>query len=188
MHETSSYALLIHFHSAPYALYNAPPSTSGSREPLGWTCRTVRSWTPWWTSPMPWGVMGLRRWRPTHAAGLARHRWSPDGPHAPLANAQATAAVQRWLETPGMPRRCVSHRCDRAFCRGGNFSECQGQLGFGSHLGSIDNRLFLYTFGIIVGDTHKFQSRATGVQLLHCCHLMGDGRWTAMATRAFPCR
>ena len=41
------------------------------------------------------GVTGLRRWRPTHAAGLARHRWSPDGPHAPLANAQATAAVQR---------------------------------------------------------------------------------------------
>lgn len=48
-------------------------------------------------------VMGLRRWRPTHAAGLARHRWSPDDPHAPLANAQATAAVQRWLETPGCP-------------------------------------------------------------------------------------
>lgn len=49
------------------------------------------------------GVMGLRRWRPTHAAGLARHRWSPDGPHASLANAQATAAVQRWLETPECP-------------------------------------------------------------------------------------
>ena len=48
-------------------------------------------------------VMGLRRWRPTHAAGLARHRWSPDDPHAPLANAQATAAVQRWLETPECP-------------------------------------------------------------------------------------
>ena len=48
-------------------------------------------------------VMGLRRWRPTHAAGLARHRWSPDGPHAPLANAQATAAVQRWLETTECP-------------------------------------------------------------------------------------
>ena len=87
-----------------------------------------------------------------------------------------------------MLRRCVSHRCDRAFCRGGNFSEYRGQLGFGSHLGSIANRLFLYTFGIIVGDTHKFQSRATGVQLLHCCQLLGDGRWTAMATHAFPCR
>lgn len=48
-------------------------------------------------------VMGLRRWRPTHAAGFARHRWSPDDPHAPLANAQATAAVQRWLETPECP-------------------------------------------------------------------------------------
>ena len=32
-----------------------PSSTSGSREPLGWTCRTVRCWTPWWTSPMPCG-------------------------------------------------------------------------------------------------------------------------------------
>lgn len=49
------------------------------------------------------GVMGLRRWSPTYAAGLARHRWSPDGPHAPLANAQATAAIQRWLETPECP-------------------------------------------------------------------------------------
>lgn len=46
------------------------------------------------------GVMGLRRWRPPHAAGLSRHRLSPDGPHASLANAQATAAVRRWLETP----------------------------------------------------------------------------------------
>ena len=49
------------------------------------------------------GVIGLRRWRPTYAAGLARHRWSPDGRHASLANAQATAAVQRWLETPECP-------------------------------------------------------------------------------------
>ena len=49
------------------------------------------------------GVTGLRRWSPTYAAGLTRHRWSPDGPHAPLANAQATAAVQRWLETPECP-------------------------------------------------------------------------------------
>ena len=87
-----------------------------------------------------------------------------------------------------MLRRCVSHRCDRAFCRGGNFSEYRGQLGFDSHLGSIANRLFLYTFGINVDDTHKFQYRATGVQLLHCCQLLGDGRWTAMATHAFLCR
>lgn len=75
----------------------------------------------------------------------------------------------------GMPRRCVSHRCGRAFCRGGSFSISQGQIGFGSHLGSIANRLFLYTFGIIVGDTHKFQSRATGVQLLQL--LPAVGRW-----------
>lgn len=187
MHETSSNALLIHFHSAPYALHNAPFDLGIKRAtrldmPDGKVLDVMVDFSD------AMGVMGLRRWRPTHAAGLARHRWSPDGPHASLANAQATAAVQRWAGDAGMPRRCVSHRCDRAFCRGGNFSECQGQLGFGSHLGSIDNRLFLYTFGIIVGDTNKFQSRATGVQLLHCCHLMGDGRWTAMATRAFPCR
>ena len=39
----------------PHMPCTTPPSTSGSREPLGWTCRTVRSWTPWWTSPMPCG-------------------------------------------------------------------------------------------------------------------------------------
>lgn len=164
-----------------------PPSTSESREPLGWTCRTVRSWTPWWTSPMPWGSWVYADGG--HARGRAR-------PSPLVAGRSPRPARQRAGDSSspalagdaGMPRRCVSHRCDRAFCRGGNFSEYRGQLGFGSHLGSIDNRLFLYTFGIIVGDTNKFQSRATGVQLLHCCHLMGDGRWTAMATRAFPCR
>lgn len=82
--------------------------------------------------------------------------------------------------------RCVSHRCDKAFCRGGNFSYCRGQLGFGSHLGSIANRLFLYTFCVIVCHAHKFQSRVTGVQLLLL--LPAVGRWTAMATHAFPCR
>ena len=102
MHETSSNALLIYFHSAPYALYNALFD-------LGFK-RTARLDVPDGKVPDAMvdfsdamRVMGLRRWRPTHAAGLARHRWSPDGPHAPLANAQATAAVQRWLETTECP-------------------------------------------------------------------------------------
>ena len=80
--------------------------------------------------------------------------------------------------------RYVSHRCDRAFCRGGSFSISQGQLDFGSHLGSIANRLFLYTFGTIVGDTHKFQSRATRVQLLLV--LPAVGRWK-MDCDGYPC-
>ena len=160
----------------------------GSREPLGWTCRTVKSWTPWWTSPMSGGG---HRSTPMEAHVRGRARPSPlvaGRPPRLACQRTGNSSSPALAGDAGMPRRCVSHRCDRAFCRGGNFSECQGQLGFGSHLGSIDNRLFLYTFGIIAGDTHKFQSRATGVQLLHCCHLMGDGRWTAMATRAFPCR
>lgn len=99
MHETSSYALLIHFHSAPYALYNAPFDLGFKRAarldvPDGKVLDAMVGFSD------AMGVMGLRRWRPTHAAGLARHRWSPDGTHASLANAQATAAVQRWLETP----------------------------------------------------------------------------------------
>lgn len=156
MHETSSNALLIHFHSAPFALYNAPPSTLGSREPLGWTCRTVKSWTPWWTSPMP---EGGHRSTPMEAHVRGRARPSPlvAGRPPRLARQRTGNSSSPALAgDAGMPRRCVSHRCDRAFCRGDNFSECQGQLGFGSHLGSIDNRLFLYTFGIIVGDTHKY--------------------------------
>ncbi len=94
MHETSSNALLIHFHSAPYALYNAPFDLGFKRAarldvPDGKVLDAMVDFSD------AMRVMGLRRWRPTHAAGLARHRWSPDGPHAPLANAQATAAVQR---------------------------------------------------------------------------------------------
>lgn len=102
MHETSSNALLIHFHSAPYALHNAPFDLGIKRAarldmPDGKVLDAMVDFSD------AMGVMGLRRWRPTHAAGLARHRWSPDGPHASLANAQATAAVQRWLETPECP-------------------------------------------------------------------------------------
>ncbi len=102
MHETSSNALLIYFHSAPYALYNAPFDLGIKRAarldmPDGKVLDAMVDFSD------AMGVMGLRRWRPTHAAGLARHRWSPDGPHASLANAQATAAVQRWLETPECP-------------------------------------------------------------------------------------
>lgn len=102
MHETSSNALLIHFHSAPYALYNAPFDLGFKRAarldvPDGKVLAAMVDFSD------AMRVMGLRRWRPTHAAGLARHRWSPDGPHAPLANAQATAAVQRWLETTECP-------------------------------------------------------------------------------------
>lgn len=102
MHETSSNALLIHFHSAPYALYNAPFDLGFKRAarldvPDGKVLDAMADFSD------AVRVMGLRRWRPTHAAGLARHRWSPDGPHAPLANAQATAAVQRWLETTECP-------------------------------------------------------------------------------------
>ena len=98
MHETSSNALLIHFRSAPYALYNALFDLGFKRAarldvPDGKVLDAMVDFSD------AMRVMGLRRWRPTHAAGLARHRWSPDGPHAPLANAQATAAVQRWLET-----------------------------------------------------------------------------------------
>lgn len=98
MHETSSNALLIHFHSAPYALYNAPFDLGFKRAarldvPDGKVLDAMVDFSD------AMRAMGLRRWRPTHAAGLARHRWSPDDPHAPLANAQATAAVQRWLET-----------------------------------------------------------------------------------------
>lgn len=94
MHETSSNALLIHFHSAPYALHNAPFDLGIKRAarldmPDGKVLDAMVDFSD------AMGVMGLRRWRPTHAAGLARHRWSPDGPHASLANAQATAAVQR---------------------------------------------------------------------------------------------
>ena len=94
MHETSSNALLIYFHSAPYALYNAPFDLGfkGAAR-LGVPDGKVLDAMVDFSDAI--GVMGLRRWRPTHAAGLARHRWSPDGPHAPLANAQATAAVQR---------------------------------------------------------------------------------------------
>lgn len=100
MHETSSSALLVHFHSAPFALYNAPFDLGFKRAarldvPDGKVLDTMVDF-----SDAMW-VMGLRRWRPTHAAGLTRHRWSLDGPRASLANAQATAAVQRWLETPG---------------------------------------------------------------------------------------
>ena len=80
--------------------------------------------------------------------------------------------------------RCVSHRCDKAFCRGGNFSYCRAQLGFGSHLGSIANRLFLYTFCAIVCHTRKFQSRVTGVQLLLL--LPAVGRWK-MDCDGYPC-
>lgn len=102
MHETSSNALLIHFHSAPYALYNAPFDLRFKRAarldvPDGKVLDAMVDFSD------AMRVMGLRRWRPTHAAGLARHRWLPDGPHAPLANAQATAAVQRWLETTECP-------------------------------------------------------------------------------------
>lgn len=102
MHETSSNALLIHFHSAPYALHNAPFDLGIKRAarldmPDGKVLDAMVDFSD------AMGVMGLRRWRPTHAAGLARHRWSQDGPHASLANAQATAAVQRWLETPECP-------------------------------------------------------------------------------------
>ena len=94
MHETSSNALLIHFHSAPYALYNTPFDLGFKRATrLGVPDGKVLDAMADFSDAI--GVMGLRRWRPTHAAGLARHRWSPDGPHAPLANAQATAAVQR---------------------------------------------------------------------------------------------
>ena len=98
MHETSSNALLIHFRSAPYALYNALFDLGFKRAarpdvPDGKVLDAMVDFSD------AMRVMGLRRWRPTHAAGLARHRWSPNGPHAPLANAQATAAVQRWLET-----------------------------------------------------------------------------------------
>ena len=94
MHETSSNALLIHFRSAPYALYNALFDLGFKRAarldvPDGKVLDAMVDFSD------AMRVMGLRRWRPTHAAGLARHRWSPDGPHAPLANAQATAAVQR---------------------------------------------------------------------------------------------
>lgn len=102
MHETSSNALLIHFHSAPYALHNAPFDLGIKRAarldmPDGKVLDAMVDFSD------AMGVTGLRRWRPTHAAGLPRHRWSPDGPHASLANAQATAAVQRWLETPECP-------------------------------------------------------------------------------------
>lgn len=102
MHETSSNALLIHFRSAPYALYNALFDLGFKRAarldvPDGKVLDAMVDFSD------AMRVMGLRRWRPTHAAGLARHRWSPDGPHAPLANAQATAAVQRWLETTECP-------------------------------------------------------------------------------------
>lgn len=102
MHETSSNALLTHFHSAPYALYNAPFDLGFKRAarldvPDGKVLDAMVDFSD------TMRVMGLRRWRPTHAAGLARHRWSPDDPHAPLTNAQATAAVQRWLETPECP-------------------------------------------------------------------------------------
>ncbi len=102
MHETSSNALLTHFHSAPYALYNAPFDLGFKRAarldvPDGKVLDAMVDFSD------TMRVMGLRRWRPTHAAGLARHCWSPDGPHAPLANAQATAAVQRWLETTECP-------------------------------------------------------------------------------------
>lgn len=187
MHETSSYALLIHFHSAPYALYNAPFDLGFKRAarldvPDGKVLDAMVDFSD---------AMGGHGSTPMEAYARGRARPSPlvAGRPPRLARQRTGNSSSPALAgDAGMPRRCVSHRCDRAFCRGGNFSECQGQLGFGSHLGSIDNRLFLYTFGIIVGDTHKFQSRATGVQLLHCCHLMGDGRWTAMATRAFPCR
>lgn len=102
MHETSSNALLIHFRSAPYALYNALFDLGFKRAarldvPDGKVLDAMVDLSD------AMRVMGLRRWRPTHTAGLARHRWSPDGPHAPLANAQATAAVQRWLETTECP-------------------------------------------------------------------------------------
>lgn len=99
MHETSSNALLIHFHSAPYALYNAPFDLGFKRATrLGVPDGKVLDAMVDFSDAI--GVMGLHRWRPTHAARLARHRWSPDGPHASLANVQATAAAQRWLETP----------------------------------------------------------------------------------------
>lgn len=102
MHETSSNALLIHFRSAPHALYNVLFDLGFKRAarldvPDGKVLNAMMDLSD------AMRVMGLRRWRPTHAAGLARHRWSPDGPHAPLANAQATAAVQRWLETTECP-------------------------------------------------------------------------------------
>lgn len=102
MHETLSNALLIHFRSAPYALYNALFDLGFKRAarldvPDGKVLDAMVDFSD------AMRVMGLRRWRPTHAAGLARHRWSPNGPHAPLANAQATAAVQRWLETTECP-------------------------------------------------------------------------------------
>lgn len=102
MHETSSNALLIHFHSAPFALYSAPFDLGFKRAArLDVPDGKVLDGMVDFSDAMR--VKGLRRWRPTHAAGLARHRWSPDGPHAPLANAQATAAVQRWLETTECP-------------------------------------------------------------------------------------
>ena len=102
MHETSSNVLLIHFRSIPYALYNALFDLGFKRAarmdvPDGKVLDAMVDLSD------AMRVMGLRRWRPTHAAGLARHRWSPDGPHAPLANAQATAAVQRWLEMTECP-------------------------------------------------------------------------------------
>lgn len=102
MHETSSNALLIHFHSAPFVLYSTPFDLGFKRAarldvPDGKVLDAMVDFSD------AIGVMGLRRWRPTHAAGLARHRWSLDGPRASLANAQAPATVQRWLETTECP-------------------------------------------------------------------------------------
>ena len=84
MHETSSNALLVHFHSAPYALYNTPFDLGFKRAarldvPDGKVLDAMVDFSD------AIGVMGLHRWRPTHA------------------NAQATAAVQRWLETTECP-------------------------------------------------------------------------------------
>lgn len=157
MHETSSNALLIHFHSAPFALYNAPPFNLGFKRaarldvPDGKVLDAMVDFSD--------ARGGGHRSTPMEAHVRDRARPSPlvAGRPPRLARQRTGNSSSPALAgDAGMPRRCVSHRCDRAFCRGDNFSECQGQLGFGSHLGSIDNRLFLYTFGIIVGDTHKY--------------------------------
>lgn len=187
MHETSSYALLIHFHSAPYALYNAPFDLGFKKAarldvPDGKVLDAMVDFSDAMGGSWAYADGGPRT---RQGSPVTAGRRTVPTPRSPTRRRQQQSSAG-WRRRNAQKMR--SHRCDRAFCRGGNFSKYRGQLGFGSHLGSIANRLFLYTFGIIIGDTHKFQYRATGVQLLHCCHLMGDGRWTAMATRAFPCR
>ena len=122
MHETSSNALLIHFHSAPYALHNAPFDLGIKRAarldmPDGKVLDAMVDFSD---------AMGVDGSTPMEAHTRGRARPSPlvagRSPRS-LANAQATAAVQRWLETPECPRRCVSHSLRQSFLLGaGNFS------------------------------------------------------------------